>query len=104
VQGKKVSGGDQRLQQVPDVVIDGVADLPHERERLAGGVGDRPVLVARAGIDRTGVAAAEGDDDVGGADHLVGQRLGELERDVHPDLGHRLHHDGVDLLVGVGAR
>ena len=39
-------------------------------------------LVAFAGEDRAGVAAAHGDHHVGGADDLVGPRLGELAGDV----------------------
>jgi hypothetical protein len=49
---------------------------------LPGRVGDRPVLVAFAGEDRAGVAAAHRDDHVGGADGLVGPRFGELAADV----------------------
>ena len=44
---------------------------------LPGGVLEVPVLVALAGEDRAGVAAAHRDDHVGGA-HLVGQRLREF--------------------------
>jgi hypothetical protein len=82
------------------VVVELVANLSHGREWLAGGIRDRPVLVALAGIHRARVAAAEGDHDVSGEDHFVGERLGELQRDVDADLTDRLHDDRVDLLVG----
>lgn len=44
------------------------------RPRLPG----FPVEVARARIDRAGVAATHGGCDIGGLDHAVGQRLGAL--------------------------
>ena len=47
----------------------------HRLERLAGRVIELPVLVALAGIDRAGVAAAHRDHDIGGTHGFVGQRL-----------------------------
>ena len=61
-------------------MLDVVADGSDGGDVLAGGVVERPVFVALAGEDRAGVAAAHGDDDVGGLDDLVGPGLGELLR------------------------
>ena len=71
---------------------------------LAGGVVELPVLVALAGVEGAGVAAAHGDDDIGGTDDLVGPGLGELVGDVDADLGHGGDGGGVDLRAGLGAR
>jgi hypothetical protein len=48
--------------------------------------------------ERAGVAAAQGDDDVGGADDFIGPWLWELVGDVDPAFGHggdrgRVHLD-----------
>lgn len=42
-----------------------------------GGIADRPVVVADAGNDGADVATPHGDDDVGCADGIVGERLRE---------------------------
>jgi len=55
-----------------------VADRPDLLDPQPGGVGKLPVEVALAGIDEAGVAAAHGDDHVGGCHDVVAQRLGEL--------------------------
>jgi hypothetical protein len=83
------------------VVIDVVANASDDLERLAGGIGDGPVLVALAGIHRARIAAPQRDHHISGADHRVGERLGEFGTDIEPDLRHRLNHDRVDLLVGM---
>jgi hypothetical protein len=57
------------------------ADLLHG---LAGGIVENPFLVAPAGEDGAGVAAAHGDDDVGGAHDLVGPGLGAAEMSMPP--------------------
>ena len=93
--------GHERLDQLPHVVVELVANPSDDLERLAGGIGDRPVLIALARVHRARVPAAQRDHDVGGADHRVGERLGELRAHVQADLRHRLHDHRVDLLVGV---
>ena len=55
----------------------------------AGSV-ELPVLVALAREDRAGVAAAHGDDDVGGLDGVGGEDLRALGGDVDAVLGHGL--------------
>jgi hypothetical protein len=49
---------------------------------------------------KTGQAspAAHGDHDIGGLHFAGGQRLGELGKDVEPDLGHGLDDGGVELV------
>ena len=59
-----------------------------------------PVEVALAGEDRAGVAAAHGDDDVGGLDGVGGEQLGTLGGDVDADLGHGLADGRVDRSAG----
>jgi len=44
----------------------------------AGWVVECPFLIALAGEHRAGITAAHSDDNVGGADDLVGPRLGVL--------------------------
>ena len=50
--------GHERLDQLPDVVVELVANPPDDLERLAGGIVDRPVLVALAGVHRARITAA----------------------------------------------
>src|SRR5262245_50787242 len=57
-------GPDQGLDQAVDAMRDLVADAPDRREILASRVLEVPVLIALAGIDRAGVAAAHRDHDV----------------------------------------
>jgi hypothetical protein len=68
-----VGPGSRPASRVLDATADLVADRPHGLDALASGVGEGPVLVARAGEDRAGVAAAHGDDDVGGLDGVGGE-------------------------------
>ena len=74
---RRLSGGFEL--QAADEDLDAAADLVADRadgvDAEAGGVVELPVLVALAGEDRAGVAAAHRDDDVGGPDDLVGPRL-----------------------------
>ena len=69
-------------------------------EGLPGGVVEFPVLVAFAGEEGAGVAAAHGDDDVGGLDGFGGEDLRGVGGDVDADFGHGLDGDGVDLVGG----
>src|SRR5690606_28325554 len=90
-------------EQGPDAGVDLVADGSDVVGGPVGRVGQLPVQVALAGVDGAGVAAAHGDHDVGGADGVVGEGLGELFRQVQPDLGHHLVDGGVDPVGGCGA-
>jgi hypothetical protein len=96
--------GDELAQQGLDAVVDVVADGADRVEVLAGGVGELPVGVAPAGEDGAGVAAARGDDDVGGFDGVGGELLGERRGQVDADLVHRGADGGADLVGGCGAR
>ncbi|MEU5876395.1 hypothetical protein [Spirillospora sp. NPDC047279] len=58
-------------------------------------VDDGPAEVALARVDGACVAASEGDHDVGGADDLAGERLGDLAGEVEPESG----GDGDDAWV-----
>src|SRR5690606_32324297 len=55
------------------------------------------------GEDRACVAAAHGDDDVGGLDGVGGEDLGLLGADVDAVFEHGVDGDGVDLVGGGGA-
>src|SRR5699024_10309072 len=55
--------GDQRFDATPDVITNSA----HRLEVLSCGIIQVPVFVPLSGEDRAGVAAAHGDDDVGGA-------------------------------------
>ena len=72
-------------------------------QRLARRVRDRPVLVTLAWINRARVTASQGDHDVSRTHNFVGQRLGELKRDVNAKLTHRLADHRVDLFVRMRA-
>src|SRR5262249_37472847 len=89
--------------EVADAPGDVLADVSHVGDVAAGWVGDVPVLVAFAGEDRAGVAAAHGDDHVGGPDDFVGPRFGELGADVDADFGHGVDRGRVDLAFGHGS-
>jgi hypothetical protein len=93
----------QLVEQHAGASVDLLDDGPDLLDGLAGGVGEVPVEVALARVDRTGVTAAHGDDDVGAASRLVGERLGELLGHVEPAFGEDLGDRGVDLLAGGGA-
>ncbi len=93
----------QLREQVPDAAFDLVPDDPYRLDVLAGGVVEDPFLIAFAGDDGAAVAAAHGDDDVGGADDLVGPRLGLLAGDVDAPFGHGRDGGGVDGDGGFGA-
>ena len=64
----QASDDDQLLDPPPDLV----ADRPDGLDALARRVVERPVLVARAGVERAGVAAAHRDHHVGRLDGVVG--------------------------------
>jgi len=83
--------------------VDIVADGADGGDVESGRVGDVPVEVALAGVDGAGVAAAHGDDDVGGLDLVAGQWLGVLAGQVEPDLGHGGDDGGVELAGGLGS-
>src|SRR6266851_8570678 len=66
----------QLLDEGADAVSNLIADRPDLFECLADRVVEFPVLVVLAGRERTGVAAAHRDDDIGSQDELVGPWLG----------------------------
>src|ERR1019366_7882259 len=72
-------------------------------DALACRIGEHPVLGPLAGVERARVAAAHGDDDVGGLDGFGGQDLGLLGGEVDAFLEHGLAHGGVDRVRGRGA-
>ena len=80
-----------------DATADLVTDRAHGGDPEPGRVVELPVLVALAGEDRAGVTAAHRDDDIGGADDLVGPWLRVLAGDVDADFGHRVDGRRVDL-------
>ncbi len=59
---------------------------------------------ARPGEEGVGVAAAHGDDDVGGLDRVSGEHFGCAVGDVDADLGHCFDGGGVDLVTGQAFR
>jgi hypothetical protein len=80
------------------LALEVVADVADSVEGLAVGVGNVPVEVALAGVDRAGVTAVHRDDDVGGMHHTGGEllRVGHGESDAA--FGEHREHP----LVGVG--
>src|SRR5262245_24428653 len=78
-----------------------IADSAHGRDVLPRRVVDRPVLVTLSRIDRTGIAAAHRDDDVGGPHDVVRERLRVLLAHVDAQLAHRLDHGRIDDLGGI---
>ena len=72
----------ERSEQLDDMGLDVFADRADNLERLICRVGDLPVLIALARIDRAGVAATHRDDHISGLHDDVGQRLGELVADI----------------------
>ena len=87
-------------EQAADPALDLVADRAHRLDALARRVLELPVEVALAREDRAGVAAAHGDDDVGGLDGVGREHLRALVGDVDADLGHGLDGGRVDLVAG----
>jgi hypothetical protein len=70
------------VQQLGDSALDLVDDGPHFVDVVVGGVGEVPVEVGLAGVDGAGVAAARGDEDVGGAGGFVGEGCSAAKRSV----------------------
>src|SRR5262249_47182868 len=89
---------DELGQQWPDPPVDLIADRADSGQVEARGVGQVPVFVALARVDRAGVAAAHGDHHVGGLYVAGGQRLGVFAGNVEADLGHG-GYDGRGELV-----
>src|SRR6266498_5727202 len=92
--------GDEFLDAAAELLAQG-ADFV---EWSPGGVGDVPVEVADAWHVGAGVAAAHGDDHVGGADQLGGPGLGRAGAGVDADLGEGRGHFRLDRLAGLAAR
>lgn len=59
-------------QQSTDPLLDFVPNRANGLEWLARGIGQWPFLVTAAGNNRAGITATHRDDDIGGAEHLVG--------------------------------
>jgi len=66
------------LEERPDPPVDLVAGVRTSVDWLARRIGQIPVDIAFAWVDAACVAAAHGDDRVGGPYGLVGERLGGL--------------------------
>ena len=92
------------LCQRPNASVDLIADRSDRFHGKARGVRKVPVEVPLPGEDGTGVAASHRDDDIGGLDGLVGERLGELVGDVHVHLAHHLDDGRVELVGGRAPR
>ena len=98
-----VIGHVEIAQESPDMLFDVVADQAHRVQRLPGRVGQGPFLVTFLGIDRAGIAAAHGYNDVGGLDDLIGPRLGKFLGDIDAHLGHCLDGGGIYFVAGFGS-
>src|SRR6185312_9449225 len=85
-----------------DSPFDLVTDGPDAVDALARGVVELPVLVTFAWVERAGVTAPHGDDDIGLPHGLVAEHFRRVAGDVDAVLGHRLHGDWVDLVRGLG--
>jgi methyltransferase (TIGR00027 family) len=95
-------GIDQFGQERLDPAVDLLDDGPHLLDRLAGRVGEVPVEVALAGMDRARVPAAHGDDHVGGAGDLVADGFGELLGGIESAFGEDRGDRRVDLVARLG--
>jgi hypothetical protein len=94
---------DELGEQGLDPLIDLIDDGSHLIDREAGGVGELPVQVAFARIDRAGVAAAHGDDDVGRPGDLLADWLGEFLGGVETSFGQDGDDGGVQLIAWLGS-
>jgi hypothetical protein len=94
------SGRQQFAHEGVDPAFDLVDDRPDLIDAPAGRVVERPVDRALSGIHRTGVTAAHGDNHVGQAAHLVGERLGEFL----PGVETTLSKEGDDRRIELGRR
>src|SRR5690349_20843179 len=92
------SGCIQLTDQAADPLLDLVSNRSNGLEVLAGGILELPVLVAPAGKDRTGVATAHRDDDVGLFDGIGIEQLRLLAGQVDALLDHRLEDHRVQLI------
>src|SRR3954470_20825873 len=98
------AGGDRQLgDQLLDPALDLVPDRANAVEVVAGRVVKIPVEVALAGEDRAHVAAAHGDQYIGGLGGVPVQFAGCVGGDVDADLAHGFDGDRVDLVGGFAA-
>jgi len=74
----------------------------HHLKRLTCRIIKRPVLVAFARYNRTGVTAAHGDDDIGRRKPNLSPPPRLHPGNVDPHFGHRLHGNGVHLIGWLG--
>src|SRR5664280_1594804 len=96
-------GGHELGEQGVDAGVDVVTDPADLGEWAVLRVGQVPVEVPLAGIDRAGIPASHGDHHVGGLHDVVGERLGEGPGQVQPELAHHLDHGGFQLPGADGA-
>jgi hypothetical protein len=89
-------------QQRQNSAIDLLDDRTNHFDRLASGVFEVPVEVALAGIQRAGITATHGDDNVSGSGGLLGERFGELPAGIKPPLAKYCHDRWVELVGGFG--
>src|SRR5699024_1781677 len=79
-----------------------VANGPDGLNALAGRVLELPVFVAFAREDRTGIAAAHGDDDIRGFDRFGSQDVRGGRGNVNAFFSHGFDRDRVELVGGFG--
>ena len=85
-----------------DVGADIVADVSDSVEILSGRVIEGPFDVPFAGIDGACVAAPHEDDDIGGADDVIGPGFGKLSGDIDADFCHCGDSNRVNFASGLG--
>src|SRR5687767_14984492 len=87
-----------------DPTLDVIPNRAHPLDGLSHWVFEIPVEVPAAWIHRTRATAAHGDDDIRGADRLIGQRLRELAGEGDADLVQHGHHGVAHLTRRFGTR
>jgi hypothetical protein len=75
---------------------------PNDVDGLASGIVEFPVHIPLSRIDRTGIATAHGDDDVGFSGPLVGQGLGELLARIKASRNKERDDGRVEVVSGLG--
>ena len=104
VDGRASSAAPSVVEQFADMVVDLVTDPAHDLQRLPRGIGDLPVQYLLAGY--TGHASPQPSVTTTSAARTTSSvsGLGNSIAHIDAELAHRLHHDRVDLLVGMRAR
>jgi hypothetical protein len=90
-------GGCELSQQGLDASVDLFDDVADRFHRLTGRIVELPLDVALARVERAGITAAHGDDDVDGLCEVIAEELGEFVARIKAPFTQDCYDGGVEL-------